>query len=76
MTEMTSELENIQKDPCWAEDPALKTRAEKHMDQTQKLSGFIASMRKPMDRLWARIQRTERERDLLLAGRETPLESV
>lgn len=73
---MSSELEEIQKDPCWAEVPTLKARAEKLMDQTQKLSSFIASMQRPMDLLRTRIQRTERERDLLLAGRETPLESV
>ena len=76
MATMTSELEDIQKNSCWAEDPTLKARAEKLMDQTQKLSGFVASVQGPMERLWARIKRTESERDLLLAGRETPVESV
>jgi hypothetical protein len=73
---MSSELDDTKKDPCWVDDPTLKARAEELTIHTQKLSRFIASMQRPMDRLWARIQRTERERDLLLAGRETPLESV
>lgn len=72
----SSELEDIQKDPCWADDPALQARVEALTNETQKLSTFIASMQRPMDRMLLRIQTTERQRDLLLSGREALLESV
>jgi hypothetical protein len=72
----SSELEDIQKDPCWAEDPALQARVETLTNETQKLSTFIASMQRPMDRSLLKIQTTERQRDLLLGGREALLASV
>jgi hypothetical protein len=72
----SSELEDIQKDPCWTDDPALQARVETLVTGTQKLSDFIVSMQRSMDRLLLRIQRTVRQRDLLLGGREALLESV
>jgi hypothetical protein len=76
LTAKTSELEDIQKDPCWAEDSDSKARAKMLISEMEKLSLFIADMQRPMERLLLRIQKTERQRDLLLAGREAPRESV
>ena len=72
----TSELDDIQKDQCWAEDPELKARAEELTKEIETFTRYISSVQKSMDRARVIDQNIEQRRDLLLAGRDTPLESV
>lgn len=72
----TSELDDIQKDQCWAEDPELKARAEELIKEIAAFTRYISSVQKSMDRARAIDQNIEQRRDLLLAGRETLLKSV
>ena len=72
----TSELDDIQKDPCWAEDPDLKARVEVLTEVMQKIEKYISSVQHSLDRSKLINQKMEERRDLLLAGREALLESV
>lgn len=72
----TSELDDNQKDQCWAEDPELKARAEELTKEIETFTRYISSVQKSMDRARVIDQKIEERRDFLLAGREKPLESV
>jgi hypothetical protein len=72
----TSELDNIQKDPYWAEDIDMKARVEELTEETQKLSRFISGVQSHIERWKLLDRKIEQRRDLLLAGREALRDSV
>jgi len=72
----TSELEDIQKDPSWSEDPDLQARVEELTKEVNFLNRYIASIHKSIERSRLIDSKIEQRRDSLLAGREAWLESV
>ena len=72
----TSELEDIQKDQRWAEDPDLRAKVEELTREIQALDRYISSIHKSIERSRLIDKKIEERRDLLLAGRETPLKSL